>query len=422
MVLKLCCLMASHGYPPGVVLPQQDQGINKAIQVCQPLLPCYGARHETMRVGSLNLRAQEREEAWKPISGLSKPSQFIKIDSAVKTLLLADVQDTHPSSMLFSSVIAEHCTRQEKILQFLTSGATELEGGTLDLALLSELMGLQALRIGSHQKPTPLIYPGTEPYAQKPLLDFVGDLVGSSRITVHPDGRVLFSGSGTEVQDLLSVVVEFYLQKNSANWKKQSMLVPHYSRLDGGEVGVLVDGSSMKLQAVTIAPLKSPEKVKVKSPKKKIGRKAGRERDLYQKNYFHACENLLSIMANKRKHGKRNVLSLKKSGPELPELLTRFSASIAGTGLAVLFSVVCKLACSRVPFCATRLFNTGLGFGLVWLSWAVNKLRDTIVYLNKNQGKLGLKEEEMMNKVDKNVKEIYFRAATLMAVAMLRFA
>lgn len=33
MVLKLCCLIASHGYPPGVVLPQQDQGINKAIQV-----------------------------------------------------------------------------------------------------------------------------------------------------------------------------------------------------------------------------------------------------------------------------------------------------------------------------------------------------------------------------------------------------
>lgn len=168
--------------------------------------------------------------------------------------------------------------------------------------------------------------------------------------------------------------------------------------------------------------LYSPEKIKVKSPKKKIGRKAGRERDLYQKNYFHACENLLSIMANKKKHGKRAVLSLKKSGPELPELLSQFSASIAGTGLAVLFSVVCKVACSRVPFCATRLFNTGLGFGLVWLSWAVNKLRDTIVYVNKNQGKFGLKEEEMMNIVDKSVKDIYFRAATLMAVAMLRFA
>ncbi|EXB39325.1 hypothetical protein L484_025020 [Morus notabilis] len=329
--------------------------------------------------------------------------------------------------MLFSSVIAEHCTRHEKILQFLMSGATEPEGGTVDLALLSELMVLQSLRIDSQQQPSPLIYPST--YAQKPLLDFVGDLMGSSRITIHPDGRVSFNGTGTEVKDLLSVVAEFYLSKSSATWEKQSMLVPHYSssftltRLDSSEIRVLVDGNTLKLQATTVAPLKSAEKVKVKSPKKKSGRKVCRERDLYKKNYFHACENLISIMVDKRrKHCKTAILSLKKSGPELPELLTRFSAGIAGTGLAVLFSVVCKLACSRVPFCTTRLFNTGLGFGLFWLSWAVNKLRDTIVYVNKNQGKLGLKEEEMMNKVDKSVKDIYFRAATLMAIAVLRFA
>ncbi|EXB39326.1 hypothetical protein L484_025021 [Morus notabilis] len=92
MVVKLCCLMASSGYHPGVVLPQQDQAINKAIQDCHPIFPCYGARHEIMRIGSLNLRAYEGEEAWKPISGLSNPSQFVKIESAVKSPLLTDVQ------------------------------------------------------------------------------------------------------------------------------------------------------------------------------------------------------------------------------------------------------------------------------------------------------------------------------------------
>lgn len=45
-----------------------------------------------MRIGSLNLRAYEGEEAWKPISGLSNPSQFVKIESAVKSPLLTDVQ------------------------------------------------------------------------------------------------------------------------------------------------------------------------------------------------------------------------------------------------------------------------------------------------------------------------------------------
>lgn len=128
-------------------------------------------------------------------------------------------------------------------------------------------------------------------------------------------------------------------------------------------------------------------------------------------------------MVDKRRQRKTAILSLKKSGPELPELLTQFSAGIAGTGLAVLLSVICKLACGRgVSFCAYKLLNTGFGFGLVWLSWAVNKLRDTIVCMNKNAGKLGLKDEEMIQKVDKSLREVYFRAATLLAVAVLRLA
>ena len=127
-------------------------------------------------------------------------------------------------------------------------------------------------------------------------------------------------------------------------------------------------------------------------------------------------------MVDKRRHGRTAILSLKKSGTELPELLTQFSAGIAGTGLAVLFSVICKVACGRVPFCTSKLFSTGLGFGLVWLSWAVSRLRDTVVHINKKASKLTLKEEEMIKRVEKSVSEIYFRAATLMVVAVLRFA
>ena len=67
----------------------------------------------------------------------------------------------------------------------------------------------------------------------------------------------------------------------------------------------------------------------------------------------------------------------------------------------------------------TRAF----GLGLVWLSWAVNRMRDTIVMINKNSSKkTGLKDEEMMQRLDGSVKEIYFRAATLMAVMVLRLA
>ncbi|XP_015891556.3 uncharacterized protein LOC107425994 [Ziziphus jujuba] len=413
MVSKLC-LMASHGYPSGVVL-QPEQGVGRVIQDYQPLLPCHGSRHGIMRLGSLKSRPQECEEPWKPMSGFSESNHHVKIDSAVKKPILPDIQDASPGSLLFSFEIAEKCTRHEKILQFLTSQASEPEKSGMKMSLLSKLMELEALKIDAHQHPTPLIYPNTELF-----LDFVGDLVDSSRITVYPDGQVLFNGTGTEMKDLLSVVAEFYLAKNSSKWKKQSMLVPHYTRLDNSE-GVIINGSSLTLQATTVAPLKSPQKTKVKSlPKKKNGKKLGRERDLYKKNYFRACENLLSLMVSKRKYGKTAILSLKKSGPELPELLTQFSAGIAGTGLAVLFSVICKVACGRVPLTASKFFNTGIGCGLVWLSWAVNKLRDSIVYISKNAGKLGLKEEDMVKAVDSSIKEIYFRAATVMAVAMLR--
>lgn len=157
-------------------------------------------------------------------------------------------------------------------------------------------------------------------------------------------------------------------------------------------------------------------------PKQKNGKKVGRDRDLYTRNYFHACESLLSLMIDRKKHGKSAIHSLQKSGPELPQLLTQFSASIAGTGLAVLLSVVYKVACARVPFCSSKLLNTGVGFGLVWLSWSVNKLRDTIVPIRKNPRKSDVKEDEILSRVETSVNEIYFRAAALMAVAVLRFA
>ncbi|KAE8009673.1 hypothetical protein FH972_006097 [Carpinus fangiana] len=419
MVVELC-LMASHGYPSGLVL-HQEQG--RALKDSQHLLPSSGAGHEIISSRSLTLRPHQYGEPWK--SGLSKSSQFVKLDTTVKKPVLIDVQDDNPDSILFSFGIAEQCTKHEKILNFLKSRPSEAERSELDMSLLSDLLGLQALTTDVYQQPfaPSLIYPSCRLYAQKPLLDFVGDLARSSNVTVQPDGRVLFKGTEVEVKDLLSVVSEFNLSRNSPKWRKPSMLVPHYRRLDSNEAVVNVHGSSLKLQATTLAPLKSPEKIKVKpSPKKKNSKKAGRERDMYKKNYFHACESLLSLMVNKKCHRKTAVLSLKKSGPELPELLTQFSAGIAGTGLAVLFSVVTKLACGRVPFCASRLFSTGVGFGLVWLSWAVNKLRYTIIYISKNSGKLGLKEEEMVRKVDESVHEIYFRAAALMAVALLKFA
>ncbi|XP_028067374.1 uncharacterized protein LOC114270154 isoform X2 [Camellia sinensis] len=410
-------------------------GSLRLLQDCPPFCHIPGSRHDMIRLDTLNMRPHQCEEPWKPISGFSETTQLVKVDSAITRPVLIDVQDTHPNSVLFSFGIAEQCSRHEKIMQFLMSGSNEVEGCELDMSMLSSLMGPQALTrnnlYGAGVQPSLIYHPSNEFYAPLPLLELIGDLARRSKIELNADGQVSFTGDSTKLKDILLVVAEHYLSENSTKWRKQSMLIPHFNsistilsnRLDCIEARANVHESSTVLENMKFAPLKSPEKIKLRpSPKKKTNKKAVRERDLYKKNYFHACECLLSIMMDKKRNGKTAMLSLKKSGPELPQLLMQFSASIAGTGIAVLFSVICKLAYSRVPFCASRLFSTGFGFGLVWLSSAVNRLRDTVVYINKNSGKLNLKEEEMMRKLDRSVKEVFFRAATVMAVAVLRLA
>ncbi|XVE73186.1 hypothetical protein DITRI_Ditri11bG0097200 [Diplodiscus trichospermus] len=419
-MMKLC-LMASHVYPPGTGLVfHQEQGVSRMLKECQSYLPI---QKDIVQRGSFDLKCNQFQEQPKQVTALCEPKLIVDVDPTAQRPMVIDKPDAYLDTALFSFGIAEKCMRHEKIMKFLTSGSNELEKGKLDLSLLADL--IQPLMFGVHQQPyaSSLIYPSSNIDALKPLTDFVGEMVRDLKIAVNPGGRVVLTSNGTEMKDVLSIIAEFYLSSNSTKWRKQLALVPHFNWTQSNGAHVHTSFPSPPFEVASIAPPKSPEKIKLKpSPKKKTSKKLARERDLYKKNYFHACESLLSLMVNKRQHGKTAILSLKKSGPELPELLTQFSAGIAGTGLAVLFSVICKVACGRVPFCTSKLFSTGLGFGLVWLSWAVNRLRDTVMHISKNTSKLDLKEEEMIKRVDKSVNEIYFRAATLMAVAVLRFA
>ncbi|XP_038684910.1 uncharacterized protein LOC119984852 isoform X2 [Tripterygium wilfordii] len=420
-MVKLC-LMASHGHPPGPgFVFHQEQGMCRVVKPC---LPIQRMKQEIIRPSSVSLMPYD--EPWTPISSFCESRQIVKFDSTVKRPILIDMQDNVVNSILFSILVTEQCAKHERILRFLTSGHSEVEKGKLDFPALSELMELQALAFDEHRQlyfPS-LVYPSMEVDTAKHLLDVVGHIY-SSKMSVQSDGQVPITpitSSGTKMEDILSILTEFYLLNTTTKWRKES-LVPPFSRLNIIDAQHNKHTSSLKLEAVTATPLKSPGKLKHKpSLRKKNSKKGGTARDLYKTNYFHACESLLSLMISKKWQGKTPILSLKKSGPELPELLNQFSAGIAGTGIAVVFSVMCKLACGRVPLSGSKLLSSGFGFGLVWLSWAVNRLRDTIVYINKNTKKVGLKEEEMMTRVDRSVNEIYFRAATLLAVAVLRFA
>ncbi|KAG9457436.1 hypothetical protein H6P81_001944 [Aristolochia fimbriata] len=415
----------------------QELGRCRSAREFQPFLLGHGARPELLRSGCLQLKPPQFEDHRILKNLCSDIDQSVCPSSAVPRPVIVDVQDARPDSVLFSFGIAEKCARHEKILQFLTSGSHNKEKRGLDMSLVSDLMGLHTLAIDMRH----LSAASTDE-------DFcLYEMASNSSLSqlMHPDGKLLFTGTAAEVKNLLSVLSEF-CTKNTPNWSKQRMLVPHFNRMDYTEAGVYVPGSSLKLQAVTVAPGKSTEKLKLKTaPGKKTSRrvgkekdlhmtrktgkvkdlyntrKAGKERDLYTKNYFHACESLLSLLIDKKRCRRTTMLSLKKSGPELAKIVTQLSTGIAGTGLAVIFSVACKIAGTGVPFSATKLLSTGFGFGLVWLSWAVNELGDAIFCITKGPGKVGPTEDEKMRGIERILNEITFRASTLMVMAVLRF-
>lgn len=434
-MVKLC-LMASQGYLPGFVFTPE----RRLSQECQQLLFSPESAQDLAQPGFLAMRPLGLNRFEHPLShksGLLGSNQFDSIDSSVSRPVLIDLQDTRPNSVLSSFGIAKQCTKQGEILEFLSAGSSEVEGGGLNLSILTHLMGLQALPTensphsyapdygfcvrGAECQPT-LFYPSNDFYSENPLLDFVGNLANKSEIMVHLKNQDAFSSTQNEMKDIQSIMAEFYLSKYSTKLRKQSLLVPQFDRRMFRKARDNIH-ESLKLEPLNVAPLKSPPKTRLRSsPKKKSNRNAGTERELHGKNYFYSCESLLSIIVDKKRHGKTAILELKKSGPELSQLLTQVAASIAGTGIALLFSVICKVAAGRVPFCASKLLNTTLGLGLVWLSLAVNSLRVMIMKISKNSGNWPLKEEDMMINLDRSVKEITFRAATLMAVMVLRLA
>ncbi|GJN36087.1 hypothetical protein PR202_gb24923 [Eleusine coracana subsp. coracana] len=347
---------------------------------------------------------------------------------------LVDLQDSHPDSVPLSLGIAEQCARQEKIVKFLKSGSDLKE---LDESLLAEFTGQQPLAINLGSQPfipddklsiyefgldgldEPQQYlPETQLVIPDPLVDFA-QTHGSS-LTIDQDGRVLFNGSGDEMRDLIRFLLEFSMSRREATGCKSALLVPYFDRKRLARANSQVSSSKL---ASTVADTSKSADVKSKSSSKKKQRgKNIKERNLYQKNYVHASEAFLSILLDKDRNSS-TIISLKKAGPEITELLTQCSIGIAGTGLAILLSVVCKMATGmRTPYASTRLLSTSVGFGFFWLSWAVNRLRDTIVSISRSPGNMNLEEDEVAEKLQKSTNEILFRALTLLAITALKFA
>ncbi|KAF8111761.1 hypothetical protein N665_0073s0113 [Sinapis alba] len=280
--------------------------------------------------------------------------------------------------MMKPSLLAVHETGQEEeVTEFLLSREDKLKEGGVNMSLFSHL---------------------------------------NKECSINPDAQILFSSSRHELNDMVSIAAEFHMLKNSARWRKLSRLVPQFSRLDSEVLIDTLQQDEVNLDAVTTI---SPHNTRAKPSRKKQNSKLrDGENDLYKRNHLHACESLISLMIGSEQHRQITMLSLKKPcGEDLSELLTQLSIGFAGTGIAVFFSVVCNVASGRVPFCVNKVFDAGLSLSLVLLSWAVSRLREAIVSINRK----AIKGEETTNRVESRIKDVYFRAATVIIMVALRF-
>ncbi|CAL4903003.1 unnamed protein product [Urochloa decumbens] len=391
-----------------------------AVQLCAPLQPHLDALPPVQMMVPGGHQAQ-------PVPAACQA--FAMPDAAT----LIDVQDYHPDSVRLSLGIAEQCGRQEKILKFLMSGSDVKE---LDESVLAEFTGQQTLAINLGSQPyipddklticefgldldeTQQYLPEKQLVIPDPLLDFVQS--HGSALTIDQNGRILFAGHGDEMRDLLSLFLELNMSKRETGVCKAAFLVPYFERKRRSRANSQVPNTKL---ASTAADVSKSADVKSKSSSKKKQRgKNIKERELYQRNYIHASEAFLSILLDKDKSNS-TILSLKKAGPEITELLTQCSIGIAGTGLAILLSVMCKMATGmRTPFASARLLSTSVGFGFFWLSWAVNGLRDTIASIFRSPNNMNIEEDEVAVRIQKSMNEIVFRTMTLLAITALKFA
>nr|GFA56948.1 ATP-dependent RNA helicase [Tanacetum cinerariifolium] len=218
------------------------------MQDSQRLIPNYELREDFIRSSPLNMEPPQTAESWKPKSGLFDNNQFVMIDQTLTKPALIDIQDCCPNSTLFS-------------YKFPVSGLMQVEKDGLNRLSLSDLEGLKTVTTTDYRPYFPdmgytdsqLVYPNSERGSREQLIDFVGDLVRRSEITIHEDGQVSLAGTRTETKDILSILAEFYLSKSSTNTRKQ-MVTPYFDRLYFHETSYY--GSALELENVIVAPLK----------------------------------------------------------------------------------------------------------------------------------------------------------------------
>eukprot|EP01018_Ginkgo_biloba_P010937 Gb_03323 [translate_table: standard] len=401
--------------------------------------------------------------------------------SSFNERVLVDVQEVCSDSILFSFGITEQCVQHEKILQFLSSGYKK----GLNVTLLSELMGIQRLAVDVHgwssfssdddfglytygtdelgearqhvtqfQQIFQTSYSletsdcGSSYYRSKKSTvqcnqtngDVVGWLEPEAHVFLETEAHVLLFPVTRIVSQLLhSKNNEFHLTNNCIKPNKQFGIVPHFENsMPGVSVIEREEKAHAKLYGTgSFAPkmvptstatqnvkssVLSPERHKLKHHTRKTNKRLAKKgRDIFKKSQFHLYECMLSVLFTNNS-ATSSVLELTKTrSKEFMTLLNQIAVALAGSGLATVLFVASKMLAVNALFDSSKFFNILFGFGLIWLSCAVQNLREVFLSLTEPQYTVRLKESQIVSKVKRELNGVTFKAFALMAFSMLRY-
>lgn len=150
------------------------------------------------------------------------------------------IADKQADYILFSFGIDEQWRKHRKLMQYLLSGADELQKDFLDPFTFPYLVGFHTTPAEMHQlhlartdiefnnflgKNASLLHPSANYYD---LEDYYGlvHVLPSSTILVHADGQLSFAGDMTNMKDLVPVLEEFRYTMDPT--LRKQVLVPNF--------------------------------------------------------------------------------------------------------------------------------------------------------------------------------------------------
>eukprot|EP00252_Welwitschia_mirabilis_P024926 TRINITY_DN760_c0_g1_i1.p1 TRINITY_DN760_c0_g1~~TRINITY_DN760_c0_g1_i1.p1 ORF type:complete len:435 (+),score=66.67 TRINITY_DN760_c0_g1_i1:132-1436(+) len=183
-----------------------------------------------------------------------------------------------------------------------------------------------------------------------------------------------------------------------------------------------VPSQSMSSQ-IAKDPGASTEDHKLKNSLKKKNKKSlKKERDIFKKSSFQNYEFIISLLFDKE-FKISNILELTKSSRQgVEDVLNQMAVTIAGGGIGIMMVAASKMFVSNATFDSRKVINVIFGFGLIWLSNGLQNLKNAVSSLKNMNQNFKPKQKQGIDVLKRELSHVFFKAFSLVAFTLVRFA